>query len=513
MSLFSDSMDELLPQMLSFPPHPPPPQPLSDVDYDRSIKGLVQNLNQVAASKLTSGVSGGGDLLDILDPKINTLPYLYTLLAHIAGPQAGKQANSATSKLFAPSGALWLKMVEFMDQFDPVQVRYAGQSWRRLVETVAKVARAASNPMVAVQPIRTAMLRLDPTTSCFTSTHTLFARLCLEARAYRFSCPILDNDIYHFPTSLAKNPINAPLLCAKHDSSSAYINSASGLSDTLNHKDHLQYFLYGAMLYIGMKRWDRALLFLEFAIISPTGNTASMIQVEAYKKWVLLGLVLKGSPLPMPRTTNAQAARLYRSIAKPYDAIAEVFKEGDASRLRQEFEVGRKVWQDDCNTGLLLQVLEAFRRFAVKRLEKTYAALSVSEIARRTSPDPNNQAETEHYLSSLIANGYLNATLIQSSDLSYPSILRFATSPTTGPLARSEAQAYEELVEQTARISKLTEHIKETDRRLAMTKEYIDWAKRTRKQKDAGGSMGELNHMIEMAGDDYGGDEDMMADL
>lgn len=149
--------------------------------------------------------------------------------------------------------------------------------------------------MVAVQPIRTAMLRLDPTTSCFTSTHTLFARLCLEARAYRFSCPILDNDIYHFPTSLAKNPINAPLLCAKHDSSSAYINSASGLSDTLNHKDHLQYFLYGAMLYIGMKRWDRALLFLEFAIISPTGNTASMIQVEAYKKWVLLGLVLKGS--------------------------------------------------------------------------------------------------------------------------------------------------------------------------------------------------------------------------
>ena len=46
-----------------------------------------------------------------------------------------------------------------------------------------------------------------------------------------------------------------------------------------------------------------------------------------------------------------------------------------------------------------------------------------------------------------------------------------------------------------------------------MTKEYIDWARRTRKQKDAGGSMGEPNHMMEMAGDDYGGDEDMMADL
>lgn len=65
MSLFSDSMDELLPHLLSFPPHPPPPQPLSNVDYDRHIRGLVQTLNQVAASKLTSGVSGGGDLLDV----------------------------------------------------------------------------------------------------------------------------------------------------------------------------------------------------------------------------------------------------------------------------------------------------------------------------------------------------------------------------------------------------------------------------------------------------------------
>lgn len=48
----------------------------------------------------------------------------------------------------------------------------------------------------------------------------------------------------------------------------------------------------------------------------------------------------------MPRTTNPQAARLYRSIAKPYDVIAEVFKDGDINRLRQEFEAGKKVWQD-----------------------------------------------------------------------------------------------------------------------------------------------------------------------
>lgn len=57
-------MDTLLPQLLSFPPHPPPAIPLADAEYDKQIKALVQNLSQVSASKLTNGVPGGGDLLD-----------------------------------------------------------------------------------------------------------------------------------------------------------------------------------------------------------------------------------------------------------------------------------------------------------------------------------------------------------------------------------------------------------------------------------------------------------------
>ena len=48
------------------------------------------------------------------------------------------------------------------------------------------------------------------------------------------------------------------------------------------------------MLYMGLKNWARAYFFLEVVIIAPTGNTASMIQVEAYKKWVLVNLMLNG---------------------------------------------------------------------------------------------------------------------------------------------------------------------------------------------------------------------------
>ena len=60
-------MENLLPQLLSFPPHPPPQEPLKDAEYDTQIKHLVQILNSVPASKLASGVPGSSELLDVGD--------------------------------------------------------------------------------------------------------------------------------------------------------------------------------------------------------------------------------------------------------------------------------------------------------------------------------------------------------------------------------------------------------------------------------------------------------------
>lgn len=58
-------MESLLPQLLSFPPHPPPQPPLSDALYDKEIRNLRKALNDTPASALTSGVPNGGDLLDV----------------------------------------------------------------------------------------------------------------------------------------------------------------------------------------------------------------------------------------------------------------------------------------------------------------------------------------------------------------------------------------------------------------------------------------------------------------
>ena len=85
-----------------------------------------------------------------------------------------------------------------------------------------------------------------------------------------------------------------PYLCSRHNSSSTYITPESGLSAKLEYREHLIYFLYGAMIFMGLKKWKRALHFLEIVIMSPVVNNVSRIQVDAYKKWVLVSLLYKG---------------------------------------------------------------------------------------------------------------------------------------------------------------------------------------------------------------------------
>lgn len=49
------------------------------------------------------------------------------------------------------------------------------------------------------------------------------------------------------------------------------------------------------MTYMALKQWREALFFLEIVVVTPTSNNVtSMIQVDAYKKWVLVGLILHG---------------------------------------------------------------------------------------------------------------------------------------------------------------------------------------------------------------------------
>ncbi|KAI4183900.1 MAG: hypothetical protein L6R41_005122 [Letrouitia leprolyta] len=496
-------IESLLPRLLSFPLHPPPPVPLSDAVYDKEIKSLRKTLNDTPANLLTSGVPNGGDLLDILDPSINTLPSLYVLLAHIV---------AARQKASVVGGPLWFKALDFCERFDAVQVRYVGTEFRRLVVYVRDVALASGQPAAAVRPIRSAILRLDPSGSCFTSTHLLFVHLCLQACCFRAARPVLDRDIYEFPGPSKLQPPGYP--CSQHDTSAGYITDQSDLSAALTYRDPLLYFLHGAMIYMAMKEWNRAIPFLEVILTARTRNHASRIQVEAYKKWVLVNLLADGQvPGSLPKTTTSQVAKQVRTLGKPYEALGEIFKDGqskelDARRLNAEIHAGNQKWSEDYNLSLVLQVLDAYRQFTIVKLGTTYAALPLPLITQRTSSNPNDHMETAQYISMMISNGRLNATLDQRTQDPQSWVLRFASSPSTGPHARSEQENYEELVAQAARNAELANHVRETDRKLTLSKEYLNWLRQSKKDTGNAGNEGDEAPTLPGQHDD----EDIMGD-
>ncbi len=112
-------------------------------------------------------------------------------------------------------------------------------------------------------------------------------------------------------------------------------------------------------------------------------------------------------------------------------------------------------------------------------------------------------------MTGLITSDQLDAILVQSSGDAENWVLRFPTTYAAGPQARSEQQQYADLQRQKLRTSKLADHVRGADRRLALNKDYIDWVRKINKAKDAGGP-GDAAILL---GEDYAPDEDMMADL
>ncbi|RDW91346.1 hypothetical protein BP5796_02511 [Coleophoma crateriformis] len=127
-------MDDLLPRMLSFPPHPPPPKPLSDEKYDEGIKAQIAFMQQKATTKhILDLTSGGESTLNVINPALNTVPYIFTLTAQLS--------EALTSNSTKDTEWLWAKICNFMSSFDPRQIRYLGIQLEKLLHDGKTFAR------------------------------------------------------------------------------------------------------------------------------------------------------------------------------------------------------------------------------------------------------------------------------------------------------------------------------------------------------------------------------------
>jgi COP9 signalosome complex subunit 3 len=151
--------------------------------------------------------------------------------------------------------------------------------------------------------------------------------------------------------------------CSKHKNSSGYITVKSGLTNEVSVAAVQQYYVCGAMIYIGLRMWEEALVFLELVLVTPNQSVSNGFMLEAYKKWILVGCMLNGrvshivfavpvqrltygKPSDISKSANANAIRTLKAAAKPYEALGEIFATGDRARLVAEIDAGSSLWTE-----------------------------------------------------------------------------------------------------------------------------------------------------------------------
>lgn len=456
---------------------------LSEAELSKQCNALLVNcLNKVSASNLASNVNGT-NLLDLLNPARNSLSYIFVLAAKFdVGGRNALEVN-------------WQYITSFLESFDPRQIKHAQREFRRVADAFCKHAAEIDRPILAVKPLKKAILHSNP--SHFSFMHTLFTRLCLQAKCYRDALPVLEVDVFDFPAS-----------------KSIKLDDVGGKGFEVGYRDVLEFYLYGGMLYAGVKKWRRALDYLSHAIAAP-GSACSIIQVEAYKKFVLIGLLLDGKEPPaLPKSTSIFSVRAYKALAKPYDSFAQVFKSGDAAQFRQEVELTSEQFRLDGNSGLAAQCMEAFRRMRIIALRDTYVTLGVHDIARKKfdatgrGGDVGSKEETERLILGMIERDEISASLSQSA--SDPALSQTTVHFDSNPI--EEFRNLQALEEQIQRIVTLNKQVKQMDKNLGLTREYIQYALKQSKSAGGGNPSGGLMTMdSDMMELDYApgwGDED-----
>ncbi|RPA93717.1 hypothetical protein L873DRAFT_1815426 [Choiromyces venosus 120613-1] len=446
-------MDKLVDSFLSFPSS----QNISDSELNKQIQNHLALLNRTPAATLAYQ-HAGGDVLTLLDPSVNSLAYLYILVARI---DLGQKNTLEVG---------WRQIVTFLESFNPKQVRCAQDIFRRLVDAFFSLATESGKPIIAVRPIKKAILRFNPTK--FSFLHPLFLRLCLEAKCYRDAAAIVDIDIVEFPISAGKVTENSR-------------------AREITYQDVLTYFLYAGMIYMGIKEWRRAADYLTYAIVAP-GTACSQIQIDAYKKYILVGLLLDGKSLPIPRSTAVAASRAYKALSRPYESFASAFKAGNPELLRTEVAQLVDVFRQDNNTGLAIQCLEAFRRMQIIALRDTYVTLSTEEISKKDlevtgrGGDIGGKEGTEAVILGMIEREEISASLSHS----HPNPEQSQTTVHFHNHPVDESRNLAALQVELRRIMTLNKQMKTINKKYGMSREFIQYMVKMAKMSGNSGLAG-----------------------
>lgn len=324
-------------------------QGLSDTEND--LKQLKTQLTKVE-EQLIKNAHQLDEALHVLDPNRHSLGWLFILSVKAAAPRVDAQRFISQAQIF-------------LQNCNPQHIRLAPARFARVSRKFTELLVDVRQPMRGIIPLRAALAALSSEPKQLTPIHTDFVQLCLLAKCYRTALPILDEELYEVSTE------------------------TTGLLP----KDLLCYYYYGGRVYVGMKQYKKALEFFKLVFTAPA-LVLSAIMVEAYKKFVLVSLIVHGQVAAIPKYTSSVVHRHIKNATAPYQELANAYSTHSTEDVQKCIATCAETFQKDGNFGLAKQCLRALNNANIKRHTQTYLTLSLHDIADSTKLGTVAEVET-----------------------------------------------------------------------------------------------------------------------
>lgn len=318
------------------------------------------------------------NVLETLDLQQHSLGVLAVLCVKFSLP-----APSATPDHHE---LLFAQAQEFITGCNGEQVRFAPDTYAELCHLLTHSLAELKVPLRGIDLIRQAIRKIQLFDSQLTSIHADLCQLCLLAKCFKPALVFLNTDI----TSISQE---------------------GGQFDT---KYFLLYYYYGGMIYAALKNYDRALYFFEVAITTPA-LAVSHIMLEAYKKYILVSLILHGKIQNIPKYTSQVVGRFIKPLSQPYHDLATAYSSNNPDELRTVVNKYHDTYVRESNMGLVKQVLASLYKKNIQRLTKTFLTLSLSDVASRVQL--SGPSDAEKYILNMIEDGEIFATINQKDGM------------------------------------------------------------------------------------------------